>query len=82
MALLNLDLNLSNDYTNILKNIYKFSIILILFQIFMVICCKNKKLNLGLTGKILNTDFIQALLLLILAYLGYELVFKEILLLD
>ena len=77
MAIFNLNLNNNNiirQYKNLIKNIYMIVIIFLVFHI--LINLTGNKLNLN--GNLFNCNVMEILIILLLSYMAYELVFKEL----
>ena len=80
MAILNINLDLENDYIFLIKDIYKIVIVLLIFQILVSFSEMPKNIiNSSLSGSLLNDDFITLLLYLIIGICGYYLVAEKIL---
>jgi len=80
MAIYNLYLDLENDYINLIKDIYKTLIILIVFQ--GILYYGNVQKNIvssALTGHLLNDEFMMLLMVVIISFSAYYLVFERIL---
>jgi hypothetical protein len=80
MALI--DLYLDDDYKELIQNIYKVLVILILFHLILSNsgCNKNTIMN-GLMGKSMNDDFLGLCFIIILSIMGYYLVIERIIML-
>lgn len=80
MAIINIHLDLENNYINLINDIYKTIIILIVFQI-LVYYGRNSKnlLNSALSGNILNDDFMILLIYIIIGISAFYLIFDKIL---
>ena len=79
MALINLELKNLSKYKCIIVNIYKFTVIFLVFTVLIKLSFNNKTVNLGFNGKtLINNNIINTLCILLLSYLIYELIFKEI----
>ena len=73
------DIRLPNKkYVETVRGVYKYTVVLILFQILTSFCKKGKTVNFGFSGDILNENFLNTLCLILIAYLGYMLVFHEL----
>ena len=73
------DIRLPNKkYVETVRGIYKYTVVLILFQILASLSKKGKTLNFGFSGNILNENFLNTLCLILIAYIGYMFVFHEL----
>lgn len=80
MAIINLHLDLEENYINFLKDIYKLFTILIVIQIiFNSLDVKKDFLNSAMSGNILNDDIVILLFIIILGISSYYLIFNKIL---
>ena len=79
MAILNIHLNTSQENKNLIKDFFKLTVILVIFHLFMSMTYNTRNLiGLGMTGKLLNRDFINVLIYLVLAFAFYHLVISKI----
>jgi len=79
MAIFDIYLDIDKDYIKIINDIYKISIILIIFQLIISLSSSNKNIiNNSLNGSIMNDDFMTLLIYIIISVLGYYLVFEKI----
>lgn len=69
-------------YVNTVRGVYKYTVILIVFQILVSLSRKGKTFNFGFSGDILNTNFLNTLCLLLISYVAYELIFSELLIIS
>jgi hypothetical protein len=79
MAILNLYLDLDQEYINLTKDLYKIITILIVFQIMVSLSSQKNIINSALTGSLLNDDFMIILLFVIISISSYYLIFDRIL---
>jgi hypothetical protein len=80
MAIFNINLDLDKDYISLIKDIYKILVILIIFQSLLYYSESPKNIiNSGLTGFLLNDDFMTLLIFIIIGLSGYYLVFDKVL---
>lgn len=77
MALFNIKLDSSIKYKSLVKNIYFITVVLLMFHLLIKLSCKGK-VDYGLTGKLFNNKLMNTLCLLLLSYMAYELVFKQL----
>jgi len=75
MVFLKIDLGLDKNHTELFSDLYKYSVILIVFQVLTHL--SNTK-NYGFTGNLLNDDFLGFLLLIGLSFMSYYLVATEL----
>ena len=79
MALITLELNNLSKYKELIINIYKFTVIFIVFTVLIKLSFNNKTVNLGFNDKtLINNNIVNTLCILLLSYLMYELIFTEI----
>jgi type III secretory pathway component EscU len=79
MSILNINLDLEENYINLIKDLYKVIVILIIFQILIYYSNSQKNIiNTALMGTILNDDFMTLLIYIIIGICGYYLVFDKI----
>jgi hypothetical protein len=79
MAIFNFYLDLDKDYIQLIKDIYKVIIILIVFQIIVHYSdCHKNIINSALTGSLLNDDFMSLLVLVIISVSSYYLIFDKL----
>ena len=79
MAIFDIYLDIDKDYIKIINDIYKISVILIIFQLIISLSSSNKNIiNNSLNGSIMNDDFMTLLIYIIISILGYYLVFEKI----
>ena len=72
-------IKLPNDkYKDTINGVYKYTCILIIFQILVSLSRKGKTFNFGFNGEILNENFLNTLCLVLIAYIAYTLIFQEI----
>lgn len=80
MAIINLHLDLDENYKNFLKDIYKLFVILIVIQLIFSSMNPNKDFLLNaLSGPMLNDDIMSLLLIIIIGISAYYLVFNKLL---
>ena len=79
MSILNIYLDFDKDYINLIKDIYKTLVILIVFQVLIYYSeCSKNIINSALTGFLLNDDFMMLLIFIIIGICSYYLVFDKI----
>jgi len=80
MAIINLHLDLDENYKNFLKDIYKLFVILIVIQLIFSSMNPNKDFLINaLSGPMLNDDIMSLLLIIIIGISAYYLVFNKLL---
>ena len=80
MAIINLYLDFDKDYINLINDIYKIIVVLIVFQVLMHYSNVPKNiLNSALTGALLNDEFMTLLLFVIIGVISYYLIFDKVL---
>jgi hypothetical protein len=79
MALVNLHLNIDEEYKKLLKDFYKLIVILCVFQA-MVYYSNNKNLlENAMNGVLLNDNLLMLIIYIIVALSSYYFVFEKIL---
>ena len=80
MAIFNLYLDLDKEYIQLIKDLYKIIIVLIVFQIIMYYSNSNKNiLSSAFSGNLLNDDFMTILIYIIISISAYYLIFDKVL---
>jgi hypothetical protein len=80
MAIINLYLDFDKDYINLINDIYKIIVVLIVFQVLMHYSNVPKNiLNSALTGALLNDEFMTLLIFIIIGVSSYYLIFDKVL---
>jgi len=80
MAIINLYLDFDKDYINLINDIYKIIVILVVFQVLMHYSNVPKTiLNSALTGALLNDEFMTLLIFVIIGISSYYLIFDKVL---
>ena len=79
MAILDIYLNIDNEYINLIRDIYKVLVILIIFQLLVYYSSAQKNIvNTALTGFLLNDDFMTLLIFIIIGICSYYLIFDKL----
>ena len=79
MAIYNLHLNSKQEYMDLVPEIYKYSVIILIFHILMHSTYKGKApIAFGLTKELLNNDFLNFFMFLLIGFLAFHLVAKKI----
>jgi len=79
MAIFNFYLTLDKEYIQLIKDVYKVLVILIVFQIILYFSNSEKNIiNSALTGNILNDQFITLLIYIIISISSYYLIFDRL----
>ena len=79
MAIINLYLDADMNYINLIKDIYKYVVILSIVQILIHYSNFQKNIiNSALTGAILNDEFITLLLYVLIGVGAYYLIFDKL----
>lgn len=79
MAILNIYLDIDEEYVNLVKDIYKVLVILVVFQILVSFSTQKNIVNNALTGSLLNDDFMILLIFAIISMSSYYLIFDRLL---
>jgi hypothetical protein len=79
MAIFNIHLDLENEYINLIKDIYKVLVILIVFQVLVYISNPSKLiLSNALTGGLLNDEYMTLIIFIIMGISSFYLIFDKI----
>ena len=79
MAILDIHLDIDNEYINLIKDIYKVLVILIIFQLLVYFSNSQKNIvNSALTGFLLNDDFMTLLIFIVIGISSYYLIFDKL----
>ena len=79
MAIINLYLDFDKDYINLLKDLYKIIVILIIFQSMIYYSGAQKNIiNTALTGFLMNDEFMMLVIFVVISITAYYLVFDKI----
>ena len=79
MAILNLYLDLDKEYIQLIKDLYKIIVILIVFQIIMYYSNNSKNILItAFSGSLLNDDFMTVLIYIIISISAYYLIFDKL----
>jgi hypothetical protein len=80
MAIVNIYLDLDQNYIKLINDIYKTIVILVIFQLLVYYGGNQKNiLNSAFNGFILNDDFMLILIYIIIGISAYYLVFDKLL---
>lgn len=80
MPIIDLYLDLNEEYTKLLKDTYKICIILIIFHILVNnLNTSNNIINSALTGCLMNDEFMTLLFIALISVSAYYLIFDKIL---
>lgn len=79
MALFDIYLDVPEDYLRTIQDIYKFTVILIVFQILVHYAFPGKNIiQSALTGSPANDEFMTLVIFIMLGIISYHLVFEKI----
>ena len=79
MAILDIYLNIDNEYINLIRDTYKVLVILIIFQLLIYYSNSQKNIiSTALTGFLLNDDFMTLLIFIIIGISSYYLIFDKL----
>ena len=80
MAIFNLQLDFDKDYINLINDIYKILVILIIFQLLIYYSGSGKNIiSSALTGFIMNDEFMTLLIYVVISISAYYLIFDKVL---
>jgi hypothetical protein len=79
MAIVNIYLDLDLKYINLINDILKTLVILIMFQLLISTSLNSKNIiNSALSGKILNDDFMLLVIYILIGISSYYLIFDKL----
>jgi len=78
MALINLHLNIDDEYKKLLQDLYKLIVIVCVFQAMIYYSDNKNLLNNSLNGELLNDDLLVLIIYIIIALASYYFVFEKI----
>ena len=78
MALINLHLNIDEEYKKLLQDLYKLIVIVCVFQAMIYYSDNKNLLNNSLNGVLLNDDLLVLILYIMVALSSYYFVFEKI----
>lgn len=79
MALFDIFLDINEEYKELIKDVYKVLVILILFHLMISNSGNSKNFIInGLMGKALNDEFMFLCFFILLSIMGYYLIFDKI----
>ena len=82
-SIVKVSINSSQEYVDLIKTIYMFFIVAIVWHVLLSLSYKSKQpINIGLTGSLFNTEFINFLLTGMISFLSFFLISKKILVFD
>ena len=80
MAIFNIYLDFDKDYINLIKDLYKVIVILIIFQTIMYYSGAQKNIiNTALTGFLMNDEFMMLVIFIVISITAYYLIFDKLL---
>jgi len=77
MALINLYLNIDDEYKKLLQDLYKLIVILCVFQAMIYFSDNKNLLNNSLNGALLNDDLLVLIIYIMIALCSYYFVFEK-----
>ena len=75
-SIVKISINSSTDYVDLIKTLYMFFIVMIVWHILLSLSYKKQPINIGLTGSLFNINF---LLTGMISFLSFFLISKKIL---
>ena len=78
MALINLHLNIDDEYKKLLQDLYKLIVIVCVFQAMIYYSDSKNLLNNSLNGELLNDDLLVLIIYIMIALSSYYFVFEKI----
>ena len=78
MALINLHLNIDDEYKKLLQDLYKLIVIVCVFQAMIYYSDSKNLVNNSLNGELLNDDLLVLIIYIMIALSSYYFVFEKI----
>ena len=79
-SIVRVNINSNQNYVNLIKNMYMFLFVFLIWHLLLSLSYDKKQpLNIGLTGGLLNTNFVNFLLTGMISILSFYLIFQKIL---
>jgi len=78
-SIVKISINSSTDYVELIKTLYMFFVVMIVWHILLSLSYKKQPINFGLTGCLFNINFINFLLTGMISFLSFFLISKKIL---
>ncbi len=78
-SIVKININSSTEYVELIKTLYMFFIVIIVWHILLSLSYKKQPINIGLTGSLFNINFINFLLTGMISFLSFYLISKKIL---
>lgn len=79
-SIVQLNINSSSNYVNLIKSMYMFIFIFMVWHVLLSLSYDKKQpMNIGLTGELFNNNFINFILTGMISILSFYLIFQKIL---
>ena len=79
-SIVQLNINSSTNYVNLIKTLYMFLFIFMIWHILLSLSYSKKQpINMGLSGELFNSNFVNFILTGMISILSFYLVFQKIL---
>jgi len=79
-SIVQLNINSSTNYVNLIKTLYMFLFIFMIWHVLLSLSYSKKQpINMGLSGELFNSNFVNFILTGMISILSFYLVFQKIL---
>ena len=79
-SIVQLNINSSTNYVNLIKSLYMFIFVFMIWHVLLSLSYdKRQPINMGLSGDLFNSNFINFILTGMISILSFYLVFQKIL---
>jgi len=79
-SIVQLNINSSTNYVNLIKTLYMFLFVFMIWHVLLSLSYNKKQpINMGLSGDLFNSNFINFILTGMISILSFYLVFQKIL---
>ena len=72
----------NKKYVELVRGLYKYTVILIIFHILISLSRNGKTINFGFGGNIFNENFVNTFCIFLISYLSFMLIFNELILIN
>ena len=79
-SIVQLNINSSTNYVNLIKSLYMFIFVFMIWHVLLSLSYSKKQpINMGLSGELFNSNFVNFILTGMISILSFYLVFQKIL---
>ena len=79
-SIVQLNINSSTNYVNLIKSLYMIIFVFMIWHVLLSLSCSKKQpVNMGLSGELFNSNFINFILTGMISIHSFYLVFQKIL---